>query len=103
MSFKRRCEDPAIDYRALASMLNSAESIDPAVKEKETDRIREDMAAKVLSKIRSGSYGFVKAQFFKVVYNWCLEFICTRDDERNYLDNLTLTWRTRPNICSLRI
>ena len=39
--FPRRCEDPGIDYRALASMLSHPDAQDPEEKERETNRVRE--------------------------------------------------------------
>lgn len=91
--FQRRVEDPSIDYRALASMLNTAESIDPEVKEREVNRQREEFADKVIDTIRRGPLGAVKAEIFKLVYNQAIHFLMARDNERNGIDFATMSIR----------
>lgn len=91
--FPRRCEDPSIDYSALASMLSTAESVDPEVKERENNTAREAFAETVIEKIRRGPFGSLKAEIFKVVYAWSIRFVIARDNERNFLDHTTLSIR----------
>jgi hypothetical protein len=91
--FPRRCEDPSIDYLSLQSMLKTPDSGDPVIKEHEVNRIREEFADKVVAKIQRGIFGLFKAELFKVVLAWCIEFVIVRDDERNYLDHATLSIR----------
>ena len=91
--FPRRCEDPSIDYLALASMLKTTESIDPEIKEIQNNRIREEFAEKVVTQIQRGWLGLVKAEIFKVVLDWAINFVIARDDERHYLDLCTLAIR----------
>lgn len=91
--FPRRCEDPSIDYAALASMLSTAESIDPEVKERENNAVREAFADQVIEKIRRAPFGAIKAEIFKAVYAWSIRFVIARDNERNFLDHTTLSIR----------
>jgi hypothetical protein len=91
--FPRRCEDPSIDYLSLQSMLKTPNAGDPEVKEHETNRKREEFADKVVAKISRSIFGLFKAELFKIVLGWCIEFVIVRDDERHYLDHATLSIR----------
>lgn len=91
--FKRRWEDPSIDYRSLQAMLKTPDAPDPQIKEHETNARREEFVDKVLAKMQRSTLGLFKAELFKVVLNWCVEFVIVRDDERNYLDHCTLSIR----------
>ena len=91
--FPRRVEDPSIDYAAISSMLSTAESTDPEIKEKENNAVREAFADQVVEKIKRGPLGAVKAEIFKVVYAWSIRFVIARDNERNFLDHTTLSIR----------
>ncbi|KAF9884855.1 hypothetical protein FE257_001198 [Aspergillus nanangensis] len=64
--FPRRCEDPAIDYLALQAMLKTADAPDPAVKEHEMNRVREEYADKVLAKVQRSVLGLFKAELLKI-------------------------------------
>jgi pyruvate,water dikinase len=89
----RRVEDPGIDYTAIASMLSTAESQDPEIKERDNNARREAFADQVIEKIRRGPLGSVKAEIFKIVYAWSIRFVIARDNERNFLDHCTLSIR----------
>ncbi|PGH26764.1 hypothetical protein AJ80_01528 [Polytolypa hystricis UAMH7299] len=91
--FERRCEDPSIDYRSLQAMLKTPDAPDPQDKEHEMNKQREAFADKVIAKIQRSTLGLFKAELFKVVLDWCVEFVITRDDERNFLDHCTLSIR----------
>ncbi len=91
--FKRRCEDPSIDYRALQAMLKTPNAPNPETKEHEINERREAFADKVIAKIQRSTLGLFKAELFKVVLDWCVEFVLVRDDERNFLDHCTLSIR----------
>ncbi|KAB5550005.1 Pyruvate, water dikinase [Coniochaeta sp. 2T2.1] len=92
--FPRRCEDPMIDYLALEAMLKTAESTDPEIKEIETNSTREEFVEKVIAKIQRGLFGTFKAELFKLVLDWAINFVISRDDERHYLDlcSLSIRW-----------
>ncbi|CAK7234351.1 hypothetical protein SCUCBS95973_008905 [Sporothrix curviconia] len=91
--FKRRWEDASIDYRSLQAMLKTPDAPDPQVKEHETNAKREAFVDIVIAKMQRSTLGLFKAELFKVVLGWCVEFVLVRDDERNFLDHCTLSIR----------
>ncbi|CAK7221703.1 hypothetical protein SEUCBS140593_004656 [Sporothrix eucalyptigena] len=91
--FKRRWEDPSIDYRSLQAMLKTPDAPDPQVKEHETNAKREAFVDVVTAKMQRSVLGLFKVELFKVVLAWCVEFVIVRDDERNFLDHCTLSIR----------
>ncbi|KAL1897445.1 hypothetical protein Sste5346_004183 [Sporothrix stenoceras] len=91
--FKRRWEDPSIDYRSLQAMLKTPDAPDPQIKEHETNERREAFVDKVFAKMQRSTLGLFKVELFKVVLAWCIEFVIVRDDERNFLDHCTLSIR----------
>jgi rifampicin phosphotransferase len=88
--FKRRWEDPSIDYRSLQAMLKMSDAPDPQIKEHETNECREAFVDKVIAKMQRATLGLFKVELFKVVLAWCVEFVIVRDDGRNFRSLHTL-------------
>lgn len=91
--FKRRIEDPSLDYRAFQSFLTVDESHDPEHLEALGNRRRETAYADVLQNIRSKRFGFAKAWAFGHVYRYVQTMLWLRDDHRDYVDIATFTYK----------
>lgn len=90
--FPRRADDAMIDYNAFRAFL-SAEASDPLAMEEELRRKRHEREAEVHASIASSPFGSIKLQIFQLVHSYALRFLAFRDNEREYLDNLTYTQR----------
>ena len=91
--FKRRIEDPALDYRAFQSFLTVDESHDPEHLEAQSNRRREAAYSDVLTNIQRKPFGFFKAWAFKRVYRYVQTMLWLRDDHRDYVDIATFTYK----------
>jgi len=90
--FPRRADDPMIDYNSFRAILSSP-SEDPRAMEESLRAKRKDREADVHASIRRQPLGTIKLQLFKLVHDYSLRFLAFRDNEREYLDNLTYTQR----------
>jgi rifampicin phosphotransferase len=91
--FPRRGDDPMIDYNAFKALVGTPESIDPLRMEEKLKSKRVAREAEVHQRIRQQTFGLAKLKLFKLVHAYSLEFLKFRDNEREYLDNLTYTQR----------
>ncbi|MSR13205.1 MAG: hypothetical protein EXR86_01285 [Gammaproteobacteria bacterium] len=91
--FKRRIEDPSLDYRAFQSFLTVDESHDPEHLEAQSNRRREAAYTDVLANIRRKPCGFLKAWAFRHVYRYVQTMLWLRDDHRDYVDIATFTYK----------
>ena len=91
--FKRRIEDPALDYRAFQSFLTVDVSHDPEHLEAQSNQRREAAYVDVLQNIRRKPFGFLKARAFKQVYAYVQTMLWLRDDHRDYVDIATFTYK----------
>jgi rifampicin phosphotransferase len=91
--FKRRAEDPALDYRAFRSFLTVDESHDPELMEDKSNARREAAYIDVLESIRRKPFGFLKARAFRHVYAYVQTMLWLRDDHRDYVDIATFTYK----------
>jgi rifampicin phosphotransferase len=91
--FKRRVEDPALDYRAFQSFLTVDASHDPEHLEGQSNKRRETAYAEVLENIRRKPFGFLKTCAFKHVYSYVQTMLWLRDDHRDYVDIATFTYK----------
>ncbi len=91
--FKRRIEDPALDYRAFQSFLTVDEAHDPEHLEAQSNRRREAAYADVVGNIRRKPFGFLKAWAFNHVYRYVQTLLWLRDDHRDYVDIATFTYK----------
>ncbi|CAN0222358.1 unnamed protein product, partial [Phaeothamnion confervicola] len=91
--FKRRIEDPALDYRAFQSFLTVDEAHDPEHLEALGNRRREAAYTDVLANIRRKTFGFAKSWAFRHVYRYVQTMLWLRDDHRDYVDIATFTYK----------
>ncbi|MFT4581974.1 MAG: phosphoenolpyruvate synthase/pyruvate phosphate dikinase [Gammaproteobacteria bacterium] len=91
--FPRRGDDPMIDYNAFKALVSARESVDPLRMEENLKNKRVTREAEVHLSIRKQTFGLAKLKLFKLVHAYSLEFLKFRDNEREYLDNLTYTQR----------
>jgi len=89
--YARRCEDPAIDYRAFAAMLSADVDSDPEAKEEEIEARREGVLEEVANNLRSKPFGSMRAEVFKILMNYIYRFLMIRDNERHFVDRTTFT------------
>jgi phosphohistidine swiveling domain-containing protein len=87
--YKRRLEDPSMDYRAWQTMLSSPEALDPEGNEHRVNARRDEVLAQVVENVKKRPFGFLRAELFKLVHDWLLKFLIVRDDERYYIDRST--------------
>ncbi len=88
--FTRRAEDPAVDYRALKSLLSStAGAPRPDAREPELVKAREAATADVVARLRRKPFGRLRVRIFESVLAHALRFLVIRDDERHYIDRAT--------------
>lgn len=88
----RRADDPNIDYTSFKALM-AGDGSDPLVKEEEHRAKRRRREADVERAFRSGSFGALKVEAFRLLSQWSLTFMAHRDDEREYLDLLAYTQR----------
>jgi pyruvate,water dikinase len=91
--FKRRVEDPSLDYRAFQSFFTVDESHDPALLEAKSNARREAAYAEVCENIKRKPFGFLKVKAFKHVYAYVQTMLWLRDDHRDYVDIATFTYK----------
>jgi pyruvate,water dikinase len=87
--FKRRVEDPSVDYRALQALFAAGDLTPPQETEKRLIARREAVTREVVDKIRREPLGSVKAEIFKLVQAYVLDMFVIRDDERHHSDRYT--------------
>jgi len=88
--YARRAEDAAIDYRSLKALL-SGSGERPDVMEARLAAQREAAVADVIQRLRRGPFGALRVAVFRRLHAYVLDFLVMRDDERHYLDRLTLS------------
>ncbi|MGH8598334.1 MAG: PEP-utilizing enzyme, partial [Gammaproteobacteria bacterium] len=88
--YVRRCEDPALDYRAFKALLAAGESRRPEEIETELQKRREAATAAVSANLTAQPLGGLKAELFKMMLAYIHRILKFRDDERHFLDRQTL-------------
>jgi phosphohistidine swiveling domain-containing protein len=88
MWYRRRSEDPGIDYRTFGVFL-SAESEKPGAGEAALHATRQAATEDVIQSIRRQPLGAVKVEVFRYLQGWMLKFFALRDDERHHTDKGT--------------
>ena len=87
--YKRRIEDPNIDYRMLRAYLLSDSDTTPEQTEQRLIASREAATREVLANIGAKSLGALKVRVFRAVLSYVHKFLKQRDDERHYYDRIT--------------
>lgn len=88
--YTRRCEDPSLDHQALRTLLNAGPGPSPEEREHRLVARREQVTREVLDNLREGTLGAVKVEVFKGVLSYVHRFLVLRDDERHYMDRVTM-------------
>jgi len=88
--YKRRVEDPQIDYLAFRALENAGESSRPEHLEVRLLERRNAASDEVVKNLSQQPLGGLKAEAFKSVLAYTHRFLKFRDDERHFLDRLTL-------------
>jgi pyruvate,water dikinase len=89
MVYPRRSEDPTIDYRMIQSLLTVSDPVDPEITEHKVNETREATVEMVIQNLRKQTLGVLKAEAFKLTYNYVQDCLMVRDDERFYVDYST--------------
>lgn len=88
--FPRRSEDPSLDSRAFRAILAAGDAISPEELEHKLVAQREAVTEEVLESIRKQPFGGLKTEIFKWVLDYVHKFLVLRDDERHYIDRVTM-------------
>ena len=88
--YMRRCEDPAIDYRAFRALHSAGDDNRPELIEERLLSRRKAATDAVVECFIKQSLGGIKCEIFKTVLGYTLRVLKFRDDERHYLDRMTL-------------
>jgi pyruvate,water dikinase len=89
--YTRYADDPGMIYSALVSHLKSDEN--PLEQEHRNNELRNAAHDDVLANLRRGPLGFAKAEAFKLVHDYVLQFLTCRDNERWVIDRNTYSIR----------
>ena len=88
--YKRRVEDPQIDYLAFRALQSAGESNRPEQLEIRLVARRQAATDEVIKNFAAQPLGGIKAEIFKMVLTYTHRFLKFRDDERHFLDRMTL-------------
>lgn len=87
--YKRRADDPAIDYRMLKAYMAADDSGSPDEVQKRMITGREEATREVIDNIRAKEDGEFKASVFNLLLAYAHKFLVLRDDERHYYDRVS--------------
>ncbi|MGE3848544.1 MAG: PEP/pyruvate-binding domain-containing protein [Gammaproteobacteria bacterium] len=88
--YKRRAEDSTVDFLALRSLQNADDSSRPEQVEARLVARRTAATEAVVQCLLKQPFGGLKVEVFKAVLGYTLRFMKFRDDERYFLDRMTL-------------
>lgn len=88
--FPRRTEDPSLDYRALKILVSAGETPSPEESEHRLIQQREATTEEVLANLRKRPLGAIRGELFKFALEYVHKFLVLRDDERHYIDRVTM-------------
>ena len=88
--YKRRAEDSTVDFLALRSLQNADDSSRPEQVEARLVARRTAATDAVVQCLIKQPFGGLKTEIFKAVLGYTLRFMKFRDDERYFLDRMTL-------------
>ncbi len=87
--YKRRIEDPEIDYRMLRAYLLGDDVTPPEQTEQRLIAARIAATEEVIANIRAKRLGRLKVRVFRALLGYVHRFLVQRDDERHYYDRIT--------------
>jgi rifampicin phosphotransferase len=91
--FTRRVEDPAVAYRAIATLLNVDPNHDPRAAEKAVCDRKRDAYNEIVTNLRDQPLGFLKVEIFKLLNGFLQKLLIERDNERGFADICTFTYK----------
>ncbi|MGV0835915.1 PEP/pyruvate-binding domain-containing protein [Mycolicibacterium thermoresistibile] len=91
--FKRRADDPVVDYEAFKVQLQAPEATPPVELEERVRARREAAEAEVVENLGQGTLGSVKQQLFKLLQHQIVDFLVLRDDWRHFIDRISYAKR----------
>lgn len=91
--FKRRADDPSIDYEAFRMHLQSDNAQSPAELESKVLAKRIAAVDEMMSHLGGGITGSLKQKLFKLIHDELIDFLVLREDWRHYVDRLTYAKR----------
>lgn len=92
--YKRRIEDPMLDYKALYLLVSAEELGDPEEREEKLRHRREAATAEVIENLSKQPLGDVKVQIFKFLTNYIILMLESRDEGRSAGDAMTF-WKKK--------
>jgi len=92
--YKRRIEDPMLDYKALYLLVNAEEVEDPEEREKNLRSRREAATEEVIENLSKQRLGDIKVQIFKFLTNYIILMLESRDEGRSAGDAMTF-WKKK--------
>lgn len=91
--FKRRADDPAIDYEAFKLHLQSDQTSSPAELEQRVVEKREAAVAEMMEHLGHGVLGPLRQKLFQLLHGEIIDFLVLREDWRHYIDRITYSKR----------
>jgi phosphohistidine swiveling domain-containing protein len=91
--YPRRSEDPSLDHNAFRTLLTVENMAHPREQEQRLVQRREEVLDEVVASIRRQPFGGIKAEAFKLLHSYVVRFLVVRDDERWYLDIISMSKR----------
>lgn len=88
--FPRRSEDPSLDYRALKILVSAGETPSPEESEHRLIEQRQATTQEVLANLARRPLGRLRGKLFTFVLDYVHTFLVLRDDERHYIDRVTM-------------
>ncbi|MEV4421549.1 PEP/pyruvate-binding domain-containing protein [Patulibacter sp. NPDC049589] len=89
MFHARRHEDPAIDYRALKSIIAAGATEHPTVAEHALEAKRQRVIDEIAENLSRKPLGTLRAHLFRGLADYVMTFLLFRDDERHWVDRVT--------------
>jgi phosphoenolpyruvate synthase/pyruvate phosphate dikinase len=89
--YKRRMEDPSLDYNSFRALLTADGSVHPKEQEAAAQKNRQKTLDEVVENIRRQPFGGLKAEAMKWLADYVVRFLKLRDDERWYIDKVTFS------------
>ena len=88
--YPRRIEDSSLDYEAFRAFIAAGDGPRPEDLEQRLVRQREAATEEIIAGMRGTSFGSLKTEAFRLLHSYVLKFLMVRDDERHYIDRVTL-------------
>jgi phosphoenolpyruvate synthase/pyruvate phosphate dikinase len=91
--YKRRADDPRIDYEAFVAYLKDTDPTPPWEVERKVAERREQAAREVEASLANHLFGGMLVKTFRALHQWVLDFLWIREDSRHYADRISYSKR----------